>query len=74
MTTRRSGLLPHLFLPDDIFEKIKGPGGHDNPLFGAFAYIGFCRMSYLRNLEAPAGMTTRRSGLLPQIILAGCHF
>ena len=66
MTTRRSGLLPHLLLPDVIFEKFKGPCGHDSPSFGAFAPIHFCRMSFLRNLKAPAGMTTRRSGLLPK--------
>ena len=128
ITTRRSGLLPQNILPDDIFEKFKGPGGHDNPSFGAFAIFvlpdvifekfkgpcrhdnpsfgalapthfcrvyfwkfkspcghdnpsfgalapnHFCRVSFFGNLKAPAGMTTRRSGLLPQTIFAGCHF
>ena len=70
MTTRRSGLLPQtIFLPDVTFGKFKGPCGHDNPSFGTFAPNHFCRMSLLRNLKAPAGMTARRSGLLPQIIL-----
>ena len=36
-------------------------------LFGAFAPNHFCRMSFLRNLKAPAGMTIRRSGFLCQI-------
>ena len=75
MTTRRSGLLPQIILPGVIFEKLKKSScGHDNPSFGAFAPNDFCRMSPLRNLKAPGGMTTRRSGLLPQIIFAGCHF
>ena len=39
MTTRRSGLLPQIILPDAIFEKFKGPCGHDNPSFGAFAEV-----------------------------------
>ena len=68
------GFCPKSFLPDVIFEKFKGPCGHDNPSFGAFAPNHFCRMPFLRNLEAPAGMTTRRSELLPQTIFAGCHF
>ena len=66
MTTRRSGLLPQIILPDVMFEKFKGPCGHDNPSFGIFAPNHFCWMSFLRNVKAPAGMTTRRSGLLPQ--------
>ena len=74
MTTRRSGLLPHLFLPDVFFEKFKGPCGHDNPSFGAFAPNRFCRVSFWGNLKGPAGMTTRRSGLLPQTIFAGVIF
>ena len=101
MTTRSSGLLPQIILPDVIFEKFEGPCGHDNPSLGAFAQIifpdvifekfkspcghdnpsfgaftpnYFCQVSFLRNLKAPAGMTTRRSGLLPQIIFAGCLF
>ena len=45
----------------------KGPCGHDNPSFGIFAPNHFCRMSHLRNLKAPAGMTTRRSGLLAHL-------
>ena len=73
MTTRRSGLLPYLFLPDVIFEKFKGPGRHANPSFGAFAPNHFFRMAFLRNLKAPAGMTTRGSGLLAHF-LSGCHF
>ena len=71
MTTRRSGLLPQTILPDVMFEEFKGPCGHDNPSFGAFAPNHFCRMSFLRDLKAPAGMTTRRLGLLSQIIFAG---
>ena len=74
MTTRRSGLIPQIILPDFIFEKFKGPCGHDNPSFGASTPNHFCGMSRLRNLKAPAGMTTRRSGLLPEIIFAGSHF
>ena len=31
-------------------------------------------MLFLRNLKAPAGMTTRRLGLLPHLFFAGCHF
>ena len=73
MTTRRSGLLPNLFLPGVIFEKFKGPCGHDNPSFGAFAHF-FAGCHFLINLKAPAGMATRRSGLLTQTIFAGCHF
>ena len=73
MTTCRSGFCPKSFLPDAIFEKFKGPCRHDNPSFGACVPF-FCRVSFLRNLKVPAGMTTRRSGLLPQIIFAGCHF
>ena len=57
-------------LPRDvIFEKSKGPCGHDNPSFGAFAPNYFAGSHFLRNLKAPAGMATRRSGLLPQIML-----
>ena len=67
MTTRRSGLLPQIILPDVIFEKFQRPFGRTNPSFGAFAPNHFCRMLLLGNLMAPAGMTTRRSGLL-------CHF
>ena len=63
MTTRRSGFCPTSFLPDVICEKFEGSCGHDNPSFGAFAPNHFCRMPFLRNLMAPAGMTTRRSGL-----------
>ena len=74
MTTRRSGLLPQIILPEVIFEKLKGPCGHDNLSFGACAPTHFCRVSFFGNVKAPAGMTTRRSGLLPQIIFAGCHF
>ena len=54
------------FLPDAIFEKFKGPCGHDNPSCGASAPNHFCRMSFLRNSKAPAGMTTRCSGLCPR--------
>ena len=36
MTTRRSGLLPQIILPDVIFEKFKGPCGHDTPSFELF--------------------------------------
>ena len=74
MTTRRSGLSPQIILPDVVFEKFKSPCGHDNPSLGAFAPNYFCRMSFLRNSKAPAGMTTRRSGLLPQIILPDVIF
>jgi len=74
MTTRRSGLLPQIISPDVSFEKFKGPCGHDNPSFGAFAPSHFFRVPFLRNSKAPAGMTTRGSGLLPQIIFAGCLF
>ena len=61
------GFCPKSFFPDVIFEKFKGPCGHDNSSFGAFAPNHFCRKSFLRNLKAPAGMTTRRSGLLCQL-------
>ena len=74
MTTRRSGLLPQIILPDVTFEKFKGPCGHDNPSFGIFAPNHFCQMSLLRDLKAPAGMTTRRSGLLPPISLPDVTF
>ena len=74
MTTRRSELLPQIILVDVIFEKFKGPCGHDNPSFGAFAPNHFAGSHFLRNLKAPAGMTTRRSGFLPQLIFAGSHF
>ena len=83
MTTSRSGLLPQIILSEVIFEKFKGslflrnlkaPCGHANPSFGAFVPNYFCRMSLFGNLKAPAGMTTRRPGLLPQIIFVGCHF
>ena len=67
MTTRRSGLLPQIILTDAIFEKFKGPCGHEDPSFGLLPQFCFCGMSFLRNLKAPAGMTTSRSGLL-------CHF
>ena len=73
MTTSRSGLLPQIILPEVICEKFEGPCGHDNPSFGIFAPNLFCRTSFLRNLKAPAGMTTRRSGLLPQTFFAGSH-
>ena len=46
MTTRRSGLLSQIILPDVIFEEFKGPCGHDNPSFGAFDPITFCRRSF----------------------------
>ena len=71
MTTRSSGLLPQIILPDVIYEKFKGPCGHDSP---AFSQIIIRRMSCLRNLKAPASMTTRRSGLFPKSFLPDVIF
>ena len=51
MTTRRSGLLPQIILPEVIFEKFKGPCGHDNPAFEAFALNHFWRMSFFVQLS-----------------------
>ena len=39
MATRRLGLLPQIILQDVIFEKFKGPCGHDNPRFGALVHF-----------------------------------
>ena len=41
MTARRSVFLPQIILPDVIFEKFKGPCGHDNPSFGLLPQIIF---------------------------------
>ena len=38
-------ILPDGHSIDVIFEKFKGPCGHDNPSFGAFAPNHFCRIS-----------------------------
>ena len=64
MTTRGSGLLLQIILPDVIFEKFKGPCGHDNPSFGAFAPNHLMEVIF-EKFKSPAGMTTRRSGLSP---------
>ena len=74
MTTRRSELCLKSFLPDVIFEKFKGPCGHDNPSFGIFAPNHFCRKSFLRNLKAPAGMTLVVRGFCPKSFLPDVIF
>ena len=58
MTTRGSGLLPQIILPDVIFEKFKGHCGHDDPSFGAFAPNHFCQDSWQSQMLStgwPAG-------------------
>ena len=74
MTTRRSGLLPQIILPDVISEKFKGPCGHDNPSLWAFSQILLFSNAIFEKFKGPCGHGEPSFRAFAPHHFAGCHF